>query len=134
MSESEQTVVEATARIDWRKLLLPSLFIMVLPTVTAFLLDQWFGSLPLMTLAAIVICFPTATFFVIRVALQEMDRVIALVAPPAPEPTEANALPLEGEAAADRADVAAVAEVLPVATLAPAAPEPENRVEGSPTP
>jgi hypothetical protein len=78
----EQTVVKATARIDWRKLLLPTLLIMVLPTISAFLLDKWLGSLPFITIAAIIICFPTATFLVIRIALQEMDRVIAEVAPP----------------------------------------------------
>jgi F0F1-type ATP synthase assembly protein I len=82
VSNEEQTVVKASARIDWRKLLLPTLFVMVLPTISAFLLDKWLGSLPFITIAAILVCFPTATFLVIRIALQEMDRVIAEVAPP----------------------------------------------------
>jgi hypothetical protein len=77
----EQTVGKATARIDWRKLAVPSLLILVLPTLLAYLLDWWLGSLPLITIAVVLICFPTATFFVIRIALQEMDRVIAEVAP-----------------------------------------------------
>lgn len=95
MSESEQTVVKATARIDWRKLFLPSLLIMVLPTIAAFIADQWLGSLPLITIAAIIICFPLATFLVVRIALQEMDRVIAEVAPPLPVESEMS---LESEA------------------------------------
>jgi F0F1-type ATP synthase assembly protein I len=80
---SEQTVVKSTARIDWRKLFVPFLFIMVLPTLTAFWLDRWLGTLPYITIVAIVICFPAATILVTRIALQEMDRVIAEVTPPA---------------------------------------------------
>jgi hypothetical protein len=79
----EQTVVNTTARIDWRKLLVPSLFIMVLPTISAIVVDKGLGTFPYITIVAILICFPTATIWVIRVALQEMDRVIAEVTPPA---------------------------------------------------
>jgi hypothetical protein len=82
VNRDEQTVVKATARIDWRKLAVPSLLIMVLPTVAAILLDLRLGTLPLLTIFAILICFPLATFLVIRISLQEMDRVIAEVAPP----------------------------------------------------
>jgi hypothetical protein len=70
---------------------------MVLPTVAAVLVDMRLGTLPLVTIAAILICFPLATFFVIRIALQEMDRVIAEVAPPleweAEQPGDARAEP-----------------------------------------
>jgi uncharacterized membrane protein len=84
----------ATARIDWRKLLLPSLLIMVLPTIAAILLDKWLGFFPFITIVAILICFPTATVWVTRVALKEMDRVIAEVTPPQPleEPLETEVL------------------------------------------
>lgn len=82
MGEREQTVVTVTARIDWRKLLWLSLLIMVLPTLSAILLDWWLATFPYMTIVAILICFPSATVLVTRVALQEMDRVIAEVAPP----------------------------------------------------
>lgn len=109
MSESEQTVVKAAVRIDWRKLLLPTLLIMVLPTVTAFALDVWLGSLPLITIVAILICFPLATFLVTKIALQEMDRVIAEVAPPLPqeigvpqeagEPSDVKAVEFEADGA-----------------------------------
>lgn len=81
MSKGKPAVVKATARIDWRKLLVPSLFIMVLPTISAIVLDKWLGTFPYITIVAIAICFPTATFLVMRIALQEMDRVIAEVAP-----------------------------------------------------
>jgi len=81
VSKGKPAVVKATARIDWRKLLVPSLFIMVLPTISAIVLDKWLGTFPYITIVAIAICFPTATFLVMRIALQEMDRVIAEVAP-----------------------------------------------------
>jgi hypothetical protein len=84
VGESEHTVGKATAQIDWRKLLLPTLFVMVLPTIAAVVLDMWLGTLPLITIAAIVICFPLSTFLVTKIALSEMDRVIAEVAPPLP--------------------------------------------------
>ncbi len=65
VSEEEQTVVKETVRIDWRKLLRFSLMIMVLPTVSAILLDVWFKTFPYITIVAIIICFPTATILVI---------------------------------------------------------------------
>jgi hypothetical protein len=77
-------VTPATPRIDWRKLLLPFLFIMVLPSVVAILVDYWLGSLPFITIVVILICFPTATILVTKTALREMDRVIAEVTPPLP--------------------------------------------------
>jgi hypothetical protein len=77
-------VTPATPQIDWRKLLLPFLFIMVLPSVVAILVDYWLGSLPFITIVVILICFPTATILVTKTALREMDRVIAEVTPPLP--------------------------------------------------
>ena len=77
--------------IDWRKLLLPFLFIMVVPSLSAILVDYWLGSLPFVTIIAIIICFPTATFLVTKTALQEMDRVIAEVTPPPLPETESGA-------------------------------------------
>jgi hypothetical protein len=88
VGESEHTVVKASGKdapqIDWRKLLVPTLFVMVLPTITAIIVDKWYGSFPFITIAAIIICFPLSTFLVTRIALSEMDRVIAEVAPPLP--------------------------------------------------
>jgi hypothetical protein len=81
VSDEEQTVVKASAQINWRKLLMISLLVMVLPTLSAMLLDVWFATRPIITIAAIVICFPTATIMVVRIALSEMDRVIAEVTP-----------------------------------------------------
>jgi hypothetical protein len=102
VGESDQTVVKATARIDWRKLMLPSLLIMVAPTVCAILLDKWLGLFPFITIVTILICFPAATIWVTRIAMQEMDRVIAEVTPPESQdalagesgtPSEVNFLP-----------------------------------------
>lgn len=75
----------SSVRIEWRRLFVPSLLILFLPVLATFALDMWLGTLPYITIVAIIICFPTATIWVIRIALQEMDRVIAEVAPPEPE-------------------------------------------------
>lgn len=95
MSGEEQTVVNTSAQINWRKLLMISLLVMVLPTLSAMVFDWWFATRPIITIVAIVICFPTATFMVIRIALAEMDRVIAEVTPPQLGETE----PVETELA-----------------------------------
>jgi hypothetical protein len=73
------------ARINWRRLLWPLLLIMILPTLSALLADWWLGTLPLVTIVAILICFPLATFLVIKIALQEMDALIAEITPPPPD-------------------------------------------------
>jgi hypothetical protein len=76
----------ATPRIDWRKLMVPFAFVLVLPSLLAILIDFWLGLFPLVTIVAILICFPAAGFFLNRVTLQELDRVINEVAPlPSPE-------------------------------------------------
>ena len=82
VSDEEQTIVKINAQINWRKLLTIFLLVMVLPTLSAMLFDWWFATRPLITIAAIVVCFPTATILVVRIALAEMDRVIAEVTPP----------------------------------------------------
>jgi 4-hydroxybenzoate polyprenyltransferase len=76
-----EKAVMATSLIDWRKLIQPLAFILVLPCLLAILIDLWLGSLPLLTIIAIVICFPTAGFFLNRITMQEMDRVINEIAP-----------------------------------------------------
>lgn len=123
----DKATVTETARIDWRKLLVPSLFIMVLPTISAIVLDKWLGTFPYITIVAIVICFPTATFLVMRIALQEMDRVIEVVAPLLPpELTEAEVAEAE---ALDEGETLMQAEVATSKTAPPKANVPDAGVE-----
>ena len=76
----------ATTRNDWRKLMNHFSLVLVLPSLLAILVDFWLGLFPLVTIVAILICFPTAGFLLNRVTLQEMDRVINEIAPvPPPE-------------------------------------------------
>ena len=54
------------------------------------------GTLPWLTIAAVVICIPVANVVVNRTLLAEFDRVVALVAPEeVPAEPEATALPVE---------------------------------------
>lgn len=79
------TPTMAQPRIDLRKLARTFLVVLVLPSVLAMTADATLGTAPILTIAAVVICIPAATYFVGRIALQEMDRVIQLVAPPDPD-------------------------------------------------
>lgn len=69
-------------RIDWRKLLRLFLLVLVLPVVVAFSLDFVVGTTPILTIVAVALFIPLATVLVNRTALQEMDRIIEVVAPP----------------------------------------------------
>lgn len=76
----------ATSRIDWRKLTQPFAFVLVLPCVLAILIDFLMGWFPLVTIVALIICFPTAGYLLNRVTMQELNRVIDEIAPaPLPE-------------------------------------------------
>jgi hypothetical protein len=55
--------------------------VLVLPCTAALAADLLLGTLPFVTIAAIVIFFPTAAIVISRTALSELDRVIAEVAP-----------------------------------------------------
>jgi hypothetical protein len=67
--------------VQIKPLLVLLLVALVLPVSGAFLLDRWLGMTPWLTLAAISICLPLATVLVVRSALRDMDRLIAVVAP-----------------------------------------------------
>ncbi len=75
-----------TSRIDWRKLMQPFAFALVVPCLLAILIDFLTGWYPFATIAAVVICFPTAGYLLNRVTMQELNRVFAEIAPlPLPE-------------------------------------------------
>jgi hypothetical protein len=54
---------------------------LVLPFGTVAAVDWILGTAPLLTVFGIAICFPLASFVVMRAALREMGRVIDQVAP-----------------------------------------------------
>lgn len=63
---------------------------LVLPVTVAWLLDVNLHTLPLLTLATLIICLPLASVLVVRSSLRDMDRLIAVVAPE----TEPVAMPV----------------------------------------
>ena len=65
--------------------MIPLAFILVLPSLLGILIDFWLGLFPLVTIVVILICFPTAAFFLNRITMQELDRVINEIAPPLPQ-------------------------------------------------
>ncbi len=78
-----------TKRINLWLLTQYLLLVLVLPCSAAFAADLLLGTLPFITIAAIVIFFPTAAIVISRTALSELDRVYDEVAPlplPATEP------------------------------------------------
>lgn len=75
-------------RINLRLLTRLFLLVLVLPCSAAIAVDLLAGTLPFITIAAIVICFPTAAILLSRAALRELDRVYDEIAPPALPPTE----------------------------------------------
>jgi hypothetical protein len=75
----------AKLRLDWRRLLRQWVLLLGLPCSLAMGLDWWLGSLPWITIAAVIVCIPTAAIVISRTALREMDRIIEVVAPPLPE-------------------------------------------------
>ncbi len=71
----------ATSRINWRKLMQPFAGVLVLPCVLAILIDFLMGWFPIVTIVALIICFPTAGYLLNRVTMQELNRVIDEIAP-----------------------------------------------------
>ena len=71
----------APIRIDLGRGLRALLFTLVLPVSLAVTADLLAGSLPWLTIAAVLICIPLATVVVSRTVLAEFNRVVSLVAP-----------------------------------------------------
>ena len=69
------------ARLNVRRLVSVLLLGVVLPICAALLIDFSLGTLPIATIAALVIFLPLGAIWLSRVSLSELDRVIAEVAP-----------------------------------------------------
>jgi hypothetical protein len=72
----------AQPRINTRKLAAILLLGLLLPVTAALAVDLTIGTLPTVSIVAIVVCFPTAAILISRTVLHELDRVIQEVAPP----------------------------------------------------
>lgn len=104
MAGSIQPTVRAP-QVQITPLLVRLLAALVLPVTCAFLVDRWLGTTPWVTLAALIVCLPLATVLVVKSALRDMDRLIAVVAPEsAPvSPAEAASDPVKLSSAAPMA-------------------------------
>jgi hypothetical protein len=83
----------APIRIDLWRAVKALVLTLVIPMAIAGVADVTMGTLPWLTIAAVVIFIPLASVVVNRTLLAEFDRVVALVAPE--EEPEATALPAE---------------------------------------
>ena len=71
----------APIRIDLWRGVRPLLYTLVLPMSLAVTADLLTGSMPWLTIAAVLICIPLATIVVHRAILLEFERVVSMVAP-----------------------------------------------------
>jgi hypothetical protein len=71
----------APIRIDLWRGVNALLLTLVIPTLIAVMADAALGTLPWLTIAAVIICIPLANVVVTRILLAEFDRVVAVVAP-----------------------------------------------------
>ena len=71
----------APIRIDLWRGVKALLLTLVIPMSIAVISDMTMGTLPWLTIAAVIICIPLATIVVNRTVLAEFDRVVAIVAP-----------------------------------------------------
>ena len=69
-------------RVDVKRLLRVLFFSTVLPFSEMLILDYYSGLWPVLALFSVVIILPIGTFLTSRAALDEMNKVIAEVAPP----------------------------------------------------
>lgn len=81
LTTDRQEMTPAPIRIDLWRGVRAFLFTLALPLSLAFAADVLAGSLPWLTIAAVLICIPLATIVVNRTILVEFDRIVSLVAP-----------------------------------------------------
>jgi hypothetical protein len=85
LTADRQELGSEPIRIDLRRSLKALLLTLVIPMTLAVAADLTSGTLPFLTIAAVIICIPLATVVVSRTVLAEFDKVVALVAPPEPD-------------------------------------------------
>lgn len=70
------------ARVDVWRLIRVLFFSTLLPLSTMMLVDYYSGLWPVLTIFSLIIILPIGTLLTSRAALDEMNKVIAKVAPP----------------------------------------------------
>lgn len=75
-------------RLNVRRLVKVLCLSFIVPIGLAWVVDIALGSVPVVTIAAIVIFIPAGAFFVLRATLKEFDNVVESVAPREPEVRE----------------------------------------------
>jgi hypothetical protein len=93
LTTDRQNMTPSPVRIDLWRGVKAVLLTLVIPMSIAIIADVTMGTLPWLTIVAVVICIPLASVVVNRTLLAEFDRVVALVAPE--EEPEATVLPAE---------------------------------------
>ncbi len=78
-------VLSASVRINVHRVAKTLLLTLVIPVSAAILIDVFTGTLPVMTIVASLLCIPLSSVVVGRTLVAEMDRVISIVAPEAPD-------------------------------------------------
>ena len=81
LTTARQEMTPAPIRMDLWRGVRAFLFTLAIPMSLAFAADVLAGSLPWLTIAAVLICIPLATIVVNRTILGEFDRIVSLVAP-----------------------------------------------------
>ena len=80
-----QVSTQTSSWIDWRRLGLGLLLTLVLPVGFALFIDLWLTTWPFLVIVTGLLCIPLATIVVMRMALNELERVFEQVAPREPE-------------------------------------------------
>lgn len=75
-------------RINLRPLIMALVFGVILPVSIAYFIDVKLGTLPVATIVAIILFMPFGAIWLSRASLNELDSLIAEVAPETPEPDE----------------------------------------------
>ncbi len=83
MSQPE-TGRPTNVRMDTSRLFRWLLLTFILPLSCLIILDFVLNLRPYLTILGVIVVIPLATFFVVRVTLDELNRVIRLVAPEEP--------------------------------------------------
>jgi hypothetical protein len=96
LTTDRQELGSEPIRIDLRRGVKALLLTLIIPVTAAVVVDITSGTLPFLTIAAVIICIPLATIVVNRTVLAEFNRVVTLVAPPEVEELPTPEGTLEG--------------------------------------
>lgn len=91
MEQQRKSASSGQPRIDLWRLTKRTLLTLFLPVLTAIAIDVTVGTWPIITLLVAGITFPVAGIMVIHSLMQEMQRVIQVLAPETTDTDESRA-------------------------------------------